>query len=513
MKKFLSLCLTLLLTGVLPGTLQATTYANYNLQPAVERTAAQAFLFGKDNPRRQARANKKLAAQYRPVLFNRFMKYVAYNSQSSYTEEITPGQIETAKKLYQELSQLGLDVTLSEHYYIFVKVPSNLTREVPILGFSCHYDVTPDVTTDNVHPRIITNYSGDTIQVGTDPKGNPVVLDPNTVRDAYLKTRVGKKIVTSDGSTNLGADNRAGMSIVVTMLEALAKNPSKPHGEIQVVIAPNEETGGAADYISEVPYRPDIAFDFDGNVDGELMTENFYAMQIICQVKGAEGHQSNADGTYINHGLPQADFIHQLYYNPALLTEPFQNNSIVDPKNEYGRWLRLPTYSRGKQGYVDVFIKRKANDITEVDFRLRSFNKTDLLQIHQLIMDVAKQVEQQNIMIDPMTDRIRKKLTITCPTNPSYTYDNIKDRVHPASLEVASAAFAAAGVKMRPTYERAGTTGSIFALKGVVGSYMLFTGQNNMHSYAEWLSEEDMYQAFLVGLNLIDQVAQLNTNK
>ena len=508
MKKILALCMATVLTGIFPSVLQAAVGNTVSLSHQVMRRAAAMELARSNDPDRIAQLNKTLAKQYRSTLFNRFLKYVTYNSQSSYTESITPDQIETAKKLYAEIKAMGYkDAQLSEHYYIFVKVPSNLPKgqTAPILGFSGHYDVTPDVITDNVHAQVIENYQGGKITLGLNPKGEIQILDPDTARDAYLKTQIGHKIVTSDGSTNVGADNRAGLSILITMLEVLAKNPSKQHGEIQLVIAPNEETGGAADYIAEVPYRPEIAFDFDGSVDGELMVDNFNALQILCTVKGHEGHQSNAVGPYVNHGLAASDLVKQVYEDPSI-PRRFANNSIVDVNARNGRWLRLPSESRGKEGYLDVFLQRPANDVTIVDFRARSFAQADLDQIKDFIEEIASSLAKKY-----------NKVSFSIETKS--TYNNVGETAHPASLEVSRKAFEAAGVNMNATSIRAGTTGAIFAAatkneeNKIVGSYMLFTGQNNMHSYTEWLSEDDMYKSFLVGLNIIDQVVLLGKNK
>ena len=512
MKKILALFMTILATVIFSGTLQASAGLSTSLSHKVIRQIANRQLTPDNHP--SFFVNEALAKHYRSVLFDRFLKYVTYNSQSSYTEEITPDQIETAQKLYNEIKTLGYpQAQLSEHHYIFVKIPSNLPKgqTAPILGFSAHYDVTPDVTTNNVHAQVINNYRGNKIDLGLNPKGEPQALDPNTKRDAYLKTQIGKTIVTSDGTTNLGADDRAGMSILITLLQVLAENPNRPHGEIQIVIAPNEETGGAADYITEVPYRPEIAFDFDGSVDGELMVNNFNALQVLVTVKGHEGHQSNADGTYINHGLAAADLVKQVYEDPSI-PRRFAGNSIVNPQSTNGHWLRLPTESRNMEGYLDVFLQRPANDVTIVDFRARSFAQADLDQIEQFIREITDFLAVK--YYDPQTER---KVTFSIETRS--TYNNVGETAHPASLEVARAAFAGAGVNMRPVSERAGTTGAIFVAatkneeEKIVGSFMLLTGQNNMHSYVEWLSEEDMFRGFWIGLNIVDQVVLLGNNK
>ncbi len=505
MRKTFSVTLALVLSSFLPTLLQAAPTNLLDLHNQIRRVLAQSVL---DVRKSTVPNNQTLAKQYRSTLFKRFLRYIEYNSQSSYTEEITPGQIKMAKDLYKEIVDMGYkNAQLTDHYYIFVRIPSNLPKDqkAPILGLTGHFDVTPDVTTDNVKANVIKNYQGGKIELGLNPQGEKQVLDPDTPRDAYLKTQIGKTIVTSDGSTNLGADDRAGLSILMTLMETLAAHPEKPHGEIQIVLAPNEETGGAADYIALVPYRPEIAFDFDGSVDGELMTDNFNALQILVTVKGHEGHQSNADGPYVNHGLAAGDLIRQVYEDPSI-PRRFAHNSIVDANSQTGHWLRLPSESRGKQGYMDVFINRPSNDVTVADFRARSFKQADLDEIADFIREIS--------------DSLAKKYPkIEFSIETKSTYNNVGETAHPASFEVSRKAFEAAGVKMRPVSERAGTTGAVFAAatkndpEKIVGSYMLFTGQNNMHSYTEWLSEEDMYKSFLVGLNIIDQVILLEAEK
>ena len=233
MRKTVVFALILSMTGLLSGTAQASHPLQNFPVPGLAKNLSRP-------------GNQKLANQYRQTLFNRFLKYVTYNSQSDYNQEITPGQIETAKKLYAEIKALGFkEAVLSEHYYIFVEIPSNLPWKAPVLGFSCHYDVTPDAKADNIQPQIIKNYQGQRIVLPKPYNDEVQVIDPQTPTGAYLKTQIGKTIVTSDGSTLLGADDKSGVAIIMTLLETLAKNPDKKHGPIQIIIAPNEDVGEA----------------------------------------------------------------------------------------------------------------------------------------------------------------------------------------------------------------------------------------------------------------------------
>lgn len=415
--------------------------------------------------------NNKLAAQYRSTLFNRFLTYTTYDSQSSDQQDITPEQIQTAKKLYAEIKAFGFPTTLTEHHYIYVEIPSNtVTREIPTLGFSAHYDTTPDIIGKNIHAQVIEKYDG-----------NPIVLKNNHVidfnSDPYLKKMIGKKIVTSDGTTMLSGDDKAGVSIMVTLLQTLAEHPEKKHGKIQIVITPNEDVGRSADYIEETPYRPDIAFDFDGKVDGEITVGNFNAEKVIFTVKGVNGHQSHA--------------AHNGYRNAW---KPACELGAACAKDEW-----LPNNSDGDQGYAELHHMGMVDGLmsqAELDFRLRSFRQADI--------EAWKKYAQQQ------ADTISRKYGVQIERQVFKQYQNVAENIHPKARELIKRACLDAGVKPNFQVERAGTTASMLMIKLGKGAYTVFTGQNNAHNFTEWLSEEDMFKSYMVALNLIDQMFQLN---
>ncbi len=410
-----------------------------------------------------------LVAKYRPVLMERFLKYTTYDSQSANDQDITPEQIETANKLYAEIKTFGFDTKLTEHYYIYVEIPSNVDYPTPILGFSSHYDTTPDVAGKNIHANVIKNYDGNPIVLK-----NGHVLDFNT--DPYLKQMVGKTIVTSDGTTMLSGDDKAGVSIMITLLQTLKENPQLKHGKVQIVITPNEDVGRSADYIEETPYRPDIAFDFDGKVNGEVTVGNFNAEKVIYRVKGVNGHQSHAaENGYRNAWKPACEL-------GALCAKE--------------SWL--PNKSTGNQGYAELhhmsMVDGKMSE-AELDFRLRSFKQADI--------DAWKEYAQQK------ADSIAKKYEVQIERQVFKQYQNVAENIHPHTRAVAQNALQRAGVTPRFQEERAGTTASMLMLKLDKGAYTIFTGQQNAHNFTEWLSEEDMFKSYWVALNLLDEVAAL----
>ncbi len=409
--------------------------------------------------------NTALAATYRPVLLSRFLTYTTYDSQSDNDQDITPEQIATAQKLYEEIKEFGFPTTLSEHHYIYVEIPSN-GPQTATLGFSCHYDTTPDIAGKNIHANVIKHYDG-----------NPIVLKNNHIidfnSDPYLRNLVGKTIVTSDGTTMLSADDKAGVSVMITLLQTLAEHPEKKHGKIQLVITPNEDVGRSADYIEETPYRPDIAFDFDGKVNGEVVIGNFNAEKVIYRVSGTNGHQSHA--------------AHNGYKNAW---KPACELGAACAKEEW-----LPNHSDGTQGYVELHHMNMVNgqmSQAELDFRLRSFKQADI--------DAWKDYAQHK------ADSISARYGVKIEREVVKQYQNVAEKIHPQARSIVERAFAKAGVVPHFQEERAGTTASMLMLKLGRGAYTIFTGQNNPHNFTEWLSEEDMFKSYWVALNIIDEM-------
>lgn len=424
----------------------------------------------KDSARQRiGQQNARLAAQYRAGMLNRFLKYTTYDSQSSDNQDLTPEQIETAKKLFAEIQKFGFKTTLSEHYYIYVEIPSNLEWNVPTLGFSCHYDTTPDIIGKGIKAQTIKKYDGKPIELK-----NGHVMTVET--DPYLKQMIGKTIVTSDGTTMLSADDKAGVSVIVTFIQTLAENPSKKHGNIQIVITPNEDVGRSADYIEETPYNPDIAFDFDGGVNGEVVVGNFNAEKVIYRVFGVNGHQSEAaTNGYRNAWKPACEL------------------GAACAKEEW-----LPNNSTGTQGYTELHHMDMQNgkvNVAELDFRLRDFKQANI--------DAWKDYA------DTQAAQISDKFGVKIEREVIKQYGNVAESIHPQARQVVTNAFKNAGVTPHFKEERAGTTASMLMLKLGRGAYTVFTGQNNPHAFTEWLSEEDMFKAYLVALNLADEVVMM----
>lgn len=418
-------------------------------------------------------AKSNIADKYRAGMLPRFVKYVQIDSMSDVNAEwMTPGQEKMAQALYEDIKAFGFPTHFSADKYIYVNIPSNLNKkDAPILGISAHYDTTPDIIGVGVKPQVIKNYDGQPIQLK-----NGHVIDFNS--DPYLRNMIGKTIVTSDGTTNLGADDKAGVTIVVTLLQTLAENPKLPHGPIQIVITPNEDVGRSAERLELKYYHPDYAYDFDGGVNGEVVIGNFSADRVVVTAQGINGHQSYAaENGYRNSAKPIADLI----ANAA----PSQN---------------LPNNSTGTQGYVEPhhIEYNAADNIHMVDFRLRYFDQQEGQRYLQRIQHAA--------------DSLAKALDVAIKVEVTKQYENVEYGVKPEALGLLTAAMKDAGVTPNPKKERAGTTSAMIMAKHGFGGYTVFTGQNNPHAFTEWLSEEDMFKAYKVALNLVQQVAQMNVS-
>ena len=553
-------------------------------------------------------AQSQLAQKYRAGMLPMFLHYVQQESMSTNSGEwMTPGQEKMAELLYNEAKEFGFPTHLSQDKYVYVNIPSNLQkRQAPTLGISAHYDTTPDTNNKGVQPQVIEKYDG-----------NPIVLKTGQViEDAYLQKMIGKTIVTSDGTTNLGADDRAGLTIIMTLIKTLAENPSIPHGPIDIMLTPNEEIGLSADRINQeykdwlarkeqaekqgvaftepAPkkyYNPDYAFDFDGAVDGQITVANFSADKIIVSAPnlkgvyritliatGIPGHQSYAaTNGYRNAPKPISDLIKQAktslgqfasckLFNPSesqtvynsdanqhthtfliYCEEPAETQQYIetvqliagqiaqkaeitidvqtaklkrplDTQADYSGAIAavvaaavktedLPDHSgitgkekteKEKQENFDKgYLEPHHMDSQMADFRLRAFDQTERKNYQDRVIHVADSVSRADNLTKPLEVAIIKQ------------YENVAYGVKPEMKKIVGNAAKAAGVTPDFVRKRAGTTPAVMMAQTGIGGYAIFTGQNNPHGLNEWLSEEDMFNAYKVALNLVKEVSQL----
>lgn len=410
-------------------------------------------------------------------LFNRFMKYVAIDSQSQTSEDpkafpITEGQKEMARCLYKEISGMkGVHCILSDDFYVYAIVPSNMKKQVPVLGISSHIDVTPECNAKNIKPRVITNYDGKDIQLN-----EQLILAVNSPEGDHLKDCVGKTVICTDGTTLLGGDDKAGVSIAMSLLQHISEQGDKlQHGEIQMTFAPNEEIGLTAERLDRSIFHPDILIDLDGGLIGSVLTENFTAKQLIVKFVGKAAHPSEAKLMGMGDALTcSARFIAEV----PLECHPANSDSL--------------------SGYIHCWnLEKSGNDNYIVSARIRYFSQQEGELFDRILHTAIRHAKDDfpNVKVEILDERLQ--------------YENVKYSMHPQSLAIVMEAMKKADVTPKPQPIRAGTTAAMMAARGLAGGLCLFTGQNAEHTVKEWVCLEDMYKAYETMVNVVAEVAEM----
>lgn len=247
----------------------------------------------------------------RQQLIQRFFSYITVDTQSDPESNTTPStqkQWDLANKLVEELKKIGLqEVTIDQNSYIMATLPSNIDKNVPVIGFVSHFDTSPDFTGTNVKPQIIENYDGKDIVLNAE---KDIILSPDYFEDLLLYR--GQTLITTDGTTLLGADDKAGICEIVTAMEYLINHPEIKHGKIRIGFTPDEEIGRGAHKFDVQKFGADWAYTVDGSQVGELEYENFNAAGAVVTIQGKIVHPGYAKGKMINSMYIATDFINSL---------------------------------------------------------------------------------------------------------------------------------------------------------------------------------------------------------
>lgn len=419
------------------------------------------------------------------TIISRFTTYAAINTQpwDSYdpTEfPITLDQEKLAELIEEELRNIGADndliVSRSDYQYVYATIPANC-EDVPSIMFMAHMDCTPECVGGEITPIVHRNYNGGDIQL---PAG--ITLSPQMPQGKHLANCVGKTIITSDGSTLLGADDKTGCTILVTLIETILKDKKLKHGDLHFVFSQNEDIGRAADRFEEeyVAGQPDIVIDVDGNAPTAFSVENFTAAARTYRFHGKNAHPGNGFYTKYGDALTAASyFIGQL------------------PPETH------PSASKDKEGYIHCYsvshpTDEMGNEITEdylVKVRLRYFDAQDGDTFRQLLDEASKLTAKAfpYVMIDADPEVMQ--------------YENVAYTMYPSLCDLIIKAAEKEGVKLTPRSERGGTTAAMLAAKGQKGGPCLYSGQQAEHSIYEWTCAEDMYQMVMVARSIIETVA------
>jgi tripeptide aminopeptidase len=408
-------------------------------------------------------------------IIDRFISYVLVDTESDANSENTPStnkQWNLANKLVEELKAIGMhDVSIDDKAYVMATLPSNVDHEVPTIGFISHFDTSPDFCGANVKPQIITNYDGKDIVLNVDKN---IVLSPNYFKDLLLYK--GQTLITTDGTTLLGADDKAGITEIVTAMEYLIKNPEIKHGKIRIGFTPDEEIGRGAHHFDVEKFGAEWAYTMDGSQIGELEYENFNAAAAKITIKGKSVHPGYAKGKMINSMLIANTFINKL------------------PQEE------IPEKTKGYEGFFHVHHIKGSIEETVLELIIRDHNKKKFEKRKELIEKITKKINKkfekqfgENIVVTEINDQ----------------YYNMKEKVLPVKhiVDIAEKAMKEIGIKPLIKPIRGGTDGSQLSYKGLPCPN-IFAGGHNFHGKYEYVPVESMQKAIEVIVKIAELVSQ-----
>ena len=407
----------------------------------------------------------------REELIERFVSYVTIDSESDPNSKTTPStqkQWDIANKLVQELKDMGLkDVSIDEHAYIMATVPSNVEHPVPSIGFISHFDTSPDFTGKDVKPQIIENYDGKDILLN---KEQNIILSPDYFEDLLMYK--GQTLITTDGTTLLGADDKAGVTEIMTAVKYLVEHPEIKHGDIKIGFTPDEEIGRGAHKFDVKKFAAEWAYTMDGSQVGELEYENFNAAGAQVKITGKIVHPGYAKGKMINSMYIAQDFINSL------------------PR------LETPEHTEGRQGFFHLTKIEGEVDETRINYIIRDHDKEHFEARKKVMLDLAKEINEQHG---------REAVSIEIKDQ----YFNMREKVEPVMHIVDIAEQAMKELNIEPLIKpiRGGTDGSQLSYMGLPCPN-IFAGGHNFHGRYEYVPVESMIKATQVIIKIAELTAQ-----
>ena len=346
-------------------------------------------------------------------ILNRFLKYIGIPTNSNSDTGITPStknQWDLAKILEKELRELKIDEVFldEEHCYIYAVLKGNY-ENAPKIGFISHLDTSEDVTDENVNPQIIKRYDGQSVRLN-DSK----VLDVNKYPD--LKKHKGKTLITTDGNTLLGADDKAGIAEIMSMLEYIIKNDVK-HGDIYIAFTPDEEIGDGVKYFDFSKFKADFAYTVDGSDLGEISYENFNAATVKINIDGIASHYGTAKNVMVNSQLIANQIINLIPKEYPETTEGYEGyyhldsieGNIVNTKITFLiRDFEKETFEKRKQKFYEVVenLNKEHNNCITIEISDKYYNMKDIISKHMHLVENAMQA-MRNVGIEPIIHNIR----------------------------------------------------------------------------------------------------------
>jgi tripeptide aminopeptidase len=405
-------------------------------------------------------------------IIDRFISYVTIDTESDADSDSTPStakQWDLANKLVEELKAIGLsDVSIDKNAYIMATLPSNVDHKVPTIGFISHFDTSPDFTGANVKPQIVENYDGKDIVLNAEEN---IILSPDYFEDLLMYK--GQTLITTDGTTLLGADDKAGITEIVTAMEYLINHPEIKHGTIKVGFTPDEEIGRGAHKFDVEKFGAEWAYTMDGSQVGELEYENFNAAGAKITVKGKIVHPGYAKGKMINSMYYASEFMNTL------------------PR------LETPEHTEGYEGFFHLHNIEGDVEETTLQYIIRDHDK-DKFEARKALMQ--KVVDDLNTKYESEVFKIELK----------DQYFNMKEKVEPVMhiVDIAEEAMKAVGVKPLIKAIRGGTDGSQLSYMGLPCPN-IFAGGHNFHGRYEYVPVESIQKA----VEVICKIAELTALK
>ena len=410
-------------------------------------------------------------------IIDRFIGYVTIDTESNPNSETTPStekQWVLANKLAEELKAIGMqDVTIDDKAYIMATLPANVEHEVPTIGFVSHFDTSPDFCGANVKPQIISNYDGKDIVLNAEQN---IILSPGYFKD--LLQYKGQTLITTDGTTLLGADDKAGITEIVSAMEFLIKNPEIKHGKIRVGFTPDEEIGRGAHFFDVEKFGAQWAYTMDGSQIGELEYENFNAAGAKITFKGKSVHPGYAKGKMINSMLIANAFINEL------------------PADE------VPERTKGYQGFYHIHHLTGSIEESVLELIIRDHNSKKFEKRKEKIQKIARKINRkfaakfgEDIVVVEIKDQ----------------YYNMKEKVLPVKHIVNIAEKAMKELNIKPIIKpiRGGTDGSQLSYMGLPCPN-IFAGGHNFHGKYEYVPVESMQKAVEVIVKIAELTALPN---
>jgi tripeptide aminopeptidase len=389
----------------------------------------------------------------------RFLRYVVIDTQSDPASPTCPStekQKDLGRLLAAELREIGLsDAHLDDNGYVYATIPANTDKQVPVICFCSHMDTSPDCSGANVRPQVVRNYQGGDIVLPADP--SQVI---RFSEHPALASQIGHDIITTDGTTLLGADNKAGLAEIMDAVHFLTKNPQVKHGTIKILFTPDEEIGRGVDKADLKKLGAEFAYTIDGESAGQIEDETFSADAAIITIEGVSTHPGFAKGK-MEHAIKIA----------AAIVERLPKNTCS------------PETTEGREGFLHPIGLSGTLEAATLGLIVRDFTEEGLREKERLLEDIVKEV---------MAGYPRSTYRIDIKQQ----YRNMKQVIdrHPEIVDHAIEAIRRAGLNPVKTSIRGGTDGSRLSFMGLPCPN-IFAGEHAFHSRLEWVSRQDMEKA------------------